>query len=156
LALMLGAEKDAVIAAFGTFNDDADGGANRGKLEELKQMYNQTFDFWSDRNYSSGDLARWVENAEALAHVKVNGAFQDWPKVTLSHDLVEGIEMDNGPHSVTRVQLRARLLADAKDSNEVKRNNAVMVMKFLREKGLLMALKDEQGPVAEIARLALF
>ena len=156
LALMLGADSDTVLQVFGRFNADADAGSTSGKMEELKEMYNQAFDFWSDRNYDSGDLARWVENAEALTHAKVNGVLQDWPKVYLSHDLVEGIEMDNGPHSVTRVQLRARLLADAKGTNDVKRSNAVSILKFLQEKGSLMALKETSGPVAELARQAFF
>ena len=75
-------------------------------IEELKDVYNKTFGYWSDQNYETGDIARWVENAEAIAHVKVHDQLQDWPRIILGRNLVESIEIDNGPHSMTRVQLR--------------------------------------------------
>ena len=33
-------------------------------MEELKVVYNQTFGYWSDKNYENGDVARWIDNAE--------------------------------------------------------------------------------------------
>ncbi|WP_198104526.1 hypothetical protein, partial [Clostridioides difficile] len=83
-------------------------------MEELKEAYNKTFAYWSDKNYDNGDIARWVENANEIGHIKVRDALQDWPIVVLARNLVESIEIDNGPHSITRVVLRAKLLADAK------------------------------------------
>ena len=69
---------------------------------------------------------------------------------------IQGIDFDNGPHSVTRVQLRVRLYQDAKGANEVKRNNAILILKFLKEKGVLMALKNEQGAWQDGAKKAFF
>ena len=57
---------------------------------------------------------------------------------------------------MTRVQLRARLLTDAKGTNDVKRAEAIAILKFVQEKGVLMALRSEPGPVAEMARKAFF
>ena len=94
-------------------------------------------------------------NTEACRHVKVHDALQDWPKLILSRG-IQGIDFDNGPHSITRVQLRVRLLQDAKAQNEQKRANAIAILKFLKEKGVLMALKSEQGPWQEAAKKAFF
>ena len=153
IALVLGADADTAARAVATYNDAA---VPAEAIEELKEVYNTTFGYWSDRNYEAGDIARWVENAEALAHVKVHDQLQDWPRLILGRNLVESIEIDNGPHSMTRVQLRARLLADAKGANDVKRTEAIRILKFIKEKGVLMALKSEPGVLGDLARQAFF
>lgn len=150
LALMLGADADTVKRAIATY-DSADPAA----MEELKVTYNQTFGYWSDRNYDTGDVARWIENANACARVKVRDALQDWPRLILARAL-QGIDYDSGPHSLTRVQLRVRLLKDARGADEKKRLEAIEILKFMKEKGVLMALKGETGPHAELARKAFF
>jgi len=152
LALVLGADSDTAARAIATYNDQGSPEA----IEELKDVFNKTFGYWSDRNYETGDIARWVDNAEAIAHVKVHDQLQDWPRLILGRNLVESIEIDNGPHSMTRVQLRARLMADAKGSNAVKRDEAIHILKFIKEKGVLMALRGEPGALGELARQAFF
>jgi HEAT repeat protein len=150
LAIMLGAESDTVKRALATYND-----ADPAAMEELKVTYNQTFGYWSDRNYETGDVARWIGNANACARVKVNDALQDWPRLILSRAL-QGIDYDSGPHSLTRVQLRVRLMKDARGADEKRRTDAIEILKFMKEKGVLMALKGETGPHAELARKAFF
>ena len=115
LALVLGADADTAARAIATYNDT---GVSAEAIEELKDVYNKTFGYWSDRNCDKGDIARWVDNAGAIAHVKVHDQLQDWPRIILGRDLVESTEIDNGPHSMTHVQLRAKLYADAKGANE--------------------------------------
>jgi HEAT repeat protein len=153
LALVLGADADTAARAIATYNDPA---VAAEAIEELKDVYNRTFGYWSDHNYESGDIARWVANAQAIAHVKVHDQLQDWPRIILGRNLVESTEMDNGPHSMTKVVLRWRLLADARGPNEVKRNEAIALLKFIKEKGVLMALRGEAGPLGEMARQAFF
>ena len=153
LALVLGADADTASRAIATYND---AGESPEAIEELKDIYNKTFGYWSDKNYEKGDIARWVDNAEAIAHVKVHDQLQDWPRIILGRNLVESVEIDNGPHSMTRVLLRARLMADAKGNNDVKRAQAIHLLKFIKEKGVLMALRSEPGPVAEMAKQAFF
>jgi HEAT repeat protein len=153
LALVLGADSDTASRAIATYNDPA---MPAEAIEELKDIYNKTFGYWSDRNYEIGDIARWVENADAIAHVKVHDQLQDWPRLILGRNLVESIEIDNGPHSMTRVQLRARLLSDARSANAVKRAQAIQMLKFTKEKGVLMALRTEAEPLGEMARNAFF
>jgi HEAT repeat protein len=153
LALILGGDADTAARAIATYNDP---GVPGEAIEELKDLYNKTFGYWSDRNYDNGDIARWVENAEAIAHVKVNGALQDWPRIILGRNLVESVEIDNGPHSMTRVQMRAKLLADALGNNDVKRVQAIHILKFIKEKGVLMALRTAPPPVGDMAKQAFF
>jgi HEAT repeat protein len=153
LALILGADADTAARAIATYNDPA---TPAEAIEELKDVYNKTFGYWSDRNYETGDIARWVQNAEAIAHVRVHEQLQDWPRIILGRNLVESIEIDNGPHSMTRVQLRARLLQDARGNSDVKRAEAIRILKFTKEKGVLMALRYEPGPVGAMAHQAFF
>jgi hypothetical protein len=154
LALILGADADTAARAIATYNDPA---IPAEAIEELKDTYNKTFGYWSDRNYDNGDIARWVQNAEAIAHVKVHDQLQDWPRLILGRNLMESVEIDNGPHSMTSVQLRWKLLVDAMvGTNDVKRTEAIRILKFVKAKGVLMALKNEKGPVAELARQAFF
>jgi HEAT repeat protein len=153
LALILGADADTASRALATYNDPS---VAVEAMEELKEIYNKTFGYWSDKNFDGGDIARWVDNAEALAHVKVHDQLQDWPRIILGRNLVESIEIDNGPHSMTRVQLRFKLTADALGQNAVKREEAIRILKFTKEKGVLMALRGENGPVGEMARQAFF
>jgi len=153
LALILGGDADTASRAMATYNDPS---VPAEAMEELKDIYNKTFGYWSDKNYENGDIARWVTNASALAHVKVRDQLQDWPRAILGRNLVESIEVDNGPHSMTRVQLRARLYADAKGNNDVKRAEAINILKFTKEKGVLMALRTEPGVTGDLARRAFF
>ena len=69
---------------------------------------------------------------------------------------IQGIDFDNGPHSITRVQFRVRLIADAKGTDAKKRKDAIAILKFMKEKGVLMALRNEPGPLGEMARKAFF
>lgn len=150
LALLVGGTTEDAARALQAYED-----APPEAIEELKVIYNGTFGYWSDHNYEVGDVARWIANAESLRHVKVHGALQDWPSLILER-AIQGIEFDNGPHSLTRVQFRRRLMADALGSNDVKRGQAVDILKFMKEKGVLMALRGEKGPVGPLARKAFF
>ncbi|HVH45128.1 MAG TPA: HEAT repeat domain-containing protein, partial [Labilithrix sp.] len=150
LAILIGGDTDSVRRMMATYND-----ADPAAMEDLKVIYNQTFGYWSDKNYENGDVARWITNAQAASRVKLGDAIQDWPRLILSR-AIQGIDYDNGPHSVTRVQMRVRLLRDAHSSDEKKRTQAIQILKFMNEKGALMALKSEPNPAQELARQAFF
>ncbi len=150
LAILLGGDADAVRRMLGTYND-----VDAAALGDLKLVYDRTFGYWSDRNYENGDVARWIDNAFVASRVRVRDALQDWPKLILAR-AIQGIDYDNGPHSVTRVQMRVRLLRDARGADDKKRREAVQILKFMGEKGALMALKSESGPAQEMARQAFF
>src|SRR5260370_3946916 len=57
---------------------------------------------------------------------------------------------------MTRVQLRNRLYQDAKGNNLVKRTEPIRMLKFTKEKGVLMALRTAPGPLGDLARPAIF
>ena len=61
LALILGADSDTASRALATYNDPS---SPTEAIEELKDIYNKTFGYWSDKNYENGDIARWVEQRE--------------------------------------------------------------------------------------------
>lgn len=150
LALLIGADPDTVGQALARFN-----GTGPEGMEDLKDIYNKSFGYWSDKNYENGDVARWIQNAEACRYVKVNDALQDWPRMILQR-AIQGIDFDNGPHSITRVQFRVRLMTDAKGADAKKRADAIAILKFMKEKGVLMALRNEQGPLGDLAKQAFF
>lgn len=150
LSLLIGADADVARRALASYED-----VDKAALEELKVVYDQTFGYWSDKNYENGDVARWIANAQAASRVKLGDAIQDWPRMILSR-AIQGIDYDNGPHSMTRVQLRGRLMKDARGGDPKKRLEAIQILKFMGEKGVLMMLKGEQGPIQEQAREAFF
>jgi HEAT repeat protein len=150
LALLIGADADTARRAIASYAD-----VDKAALEELKVIYDGTFGYWSDKNYENGDVARWIANAQAASRVKLGDAIQDWPRLILSR-AIQGIDYDNGPHSVTRVQMRVRLNRDAVSADEKKRTQAIQILKFMGEKGSLMALKSQPGPSQELARQAFF
>jgi hypothetical protein len=150
LALLIGADPDTVSRAIAQYT-----GSGPELMEDLKEAYDKSFGYWSDKDYEVGNVARWIANAEACRFVKVNDQYQDWPRMILERD-IQGIVFDNGPHSITRVQFRVRLINDAKGTDAKKQTDAIAILKFMKEKGVLMALRNEAGPVGELARRAFF
>jgi HEAT repeat protein len=150
LAMMLGGTPDDVTSALAHYE-----GERPEATQDLQLAYANSFSFWSDADYANGNLARWVANAEAARHTRINGSVQDWPRLVLGRAL-DTMTYDNGPHSITRVRLRYALYKDAQGADAKKRDAAIMILKFLKEMGVLMALKSGTGPGAEAARAAFF
>jgi HEAT repeat protein len=150
LALLIGADPDTVARSLAQYT-----GSAPELMEDLKAAYDKSFGYWSDKDYDVGNVARWIANAEACRYVKVNDAYQDWPRMILERD-IQGIVFDNGPHSITRVQFRMRLIADAKGTDPKKQKDAIGILKFMKEKGVLMALRNEPGPLGDLAKRAFF
>jgi hypothetical protein len=69
---------------------------------------------------------------------------------------LDNLVFDNGPHSFTRVVLRKRLYDVARGNDEAKRAGAIRTLAFMKEQGVLLALRDEQGPAGQLARDAYF
>jgi HEAT repeat protein len=150
LALLIGADPDTAGRALATYT-----GSGPEAMEDLKTLYDKSFGYWSAEDYEKGLVAKWIANAEAMRFVKVNDALQDWPRMILTND-IQGIVFDNGPHSITRVQFRVRLINDAKGTDPKKQKDAIAILKFMQEKGVLMALRNEPGVLGDMARRAFF
>jgi HEAT repeat protein len=148
LALVMGGSTDTAartIAMFGDFGKDA--------LDDLKDHYFRAFGYWSDEDFKKGNIYRWVANAIAITHVKVNDSAQDWSRQRLQAQF-DNLRFDNGPHSETRVVLRYRLFNAAKTGDLAAKKGAVEVLQFMKEKGTLMALRHEKGETGDLAKKA--
>lgn len=123
--------------------------------KDMKDGYFRAFGFWSDDDFTRGNLYRWVDNAEAISRVKITDGPEMWAIQRLQAQF-DNLAWDNGPHSETRVVLRQRLIKDAKGSDEKRRAGAIQTLLFMKEQGVLMSLGDEKGPVGEMAKRAYY
>lgn len=150
LALILGGSPDTAARAVALY-------ANKPKaaLEELGDLWYNSFGFWSTEDLESGLLFKYVDNADAITKLSIRQTQQEWARVKLMQQF-DNLAFDNGPHSFTRVVLRYRLWQMAKGDDAVKRAGAIRTLKFMQEQGVLLALRDESGPAGELARAAYF
>lgn len=150
LALALGGTPDAAARAVATFADE-----DRTVIEAIKDMWYKSFGYWSTADLEEGAIFRYVDNAEAISRVVINATPQVWAAEKLTQQL-DNLVFDNGPHSFTRVVMRNELFAMAKGKDQEKAAGAVRTLKFMKEKGTLMALREGEGPIAELADKAVF
>ena len=150
LALILGGTTDAATKAVAMYSDYP-----KEALDELKDIYYRSFGYWSDEDFSKGKLYRWVETAESIARIRVKDTLQDWARLRLQAQF-DNLDFDNGPRSMTRVVLRYRLMDDAKKGDSARKRSAIQTLKFMKEQGSLMALRDEQGETGQLANRAFF
>ena len=150
IALILGGTSDVAMRAVATMA--AFGPAT---VAELKDQYYRAFGYWSDLDFERGNIYRWVNNAEAIAHVEANANTQSWAVQRLQSQF-DNLRFDNGPHSETRVVLRQRLLRDAKTGPAERKRSAISTLTFMRERGSLLALQDEPGEIGPLSRRSLF
>ena len=148
LSLILGGSSDVAsrtVAMYGDFGRDA--------LDDLKDHYYRAFGYWSDEDFKNGNLYRWVDNAIAISRIRVADATQDWARQRLQAQF-DNLRFDNGPHSETRVVLRYRLYQQAKEGDPAKIAGAIKTLQFMKEKGVLMALRQEKGATGDLAKKA--
>jgi HEAT repeat protein len=150
LALIIGGSEEGAARAVAMYNN-----GSQEALDDLKDVYFNSFGYWSDEDLYKGRIYRWVNNAEAIAKTRVRDSLQEWGRLRLGAQF-NNLEFDNGPRSMTRVVLRFRLIDIAKKGDAAAKKGAVETLKFMREQGSLMALKDEKGDTGELAKRALF
>jgi HEAT repeat protein len=150
LSLILGGTTDQATKAVAMYADYP-----KEALDELKDVYYRSFGYWSDDDFYKGRLYKWVDTAEALAKIRVKDTAQDWTRLRLQAQF-DNLEFDNGPHSMTRVVLRYRLMQDAKKPEADRKRGAIATLKFMKEQGSLMALRDEPGETGQLAGKAFF
>jgi hypothetical protein len=150
LALMLGGTPETAARAVAQY-------ANKPKaaLDELGDLWYRSFGYWSTEDLESGLIFKYVDNADAISKLSIRQTQQEWARVMLMKQF-DNLAFDNGPHSFTRVVLRYRLWQMAKSDDQAKRAGAIRALKFMKEQGVLLALRDENGPAGELARAAYF
>jgi HEAT repeat protein len=150
LALIIGGSVDAATraaAAYADFPPEA--------LNLLQENYFRSFGYWSDVDLDKGRVYRWIENAENIRRIRVRGSPQEWAAYLLGRQF-DNLMFDNGPRSMTRVVLRYKLRQAALKGDPATRSGALRTLKFMKEQGSLMALKDEPGDIGTEAARALF
>ena len=124
-------------------------------VESLKDMWFKSFGFWSTDDLDTGVVFRYVDSAEAIGRVVITATPQVWAGEKLT-DQLENLIYDNGPHSFTRVELRVRLYRMAMGDDAEKAGGAIRTLKFMKEKGTLMAVRDSDAPSKALADKAVF
>ncbi len=143
LALLFGGDKDSLAKVFAAYTPgEADDAPAAPPIEPLRQLYAQSVPVLTEDLYESGALARMAQIAVAARDVTLRGGKQEWVLQGLAYQLRQSGEFDAGPHTTTRVRLRARLLADAKGSDTQKRDDAILLLWVLGERASLESLGD--------------
>jgi HEAT repeat protein len=145
LALLLGGTSDGAARAIAMWSDKP-----KEALEELQDLWYKSFGYWSTEDLERGHIFRFVDNAEAIAKVELKDTPQEWASVLLTKQF-ENLDFDNGPHSFTRVVLRHKLLEMAKGDDAVKRAASLRTLRFMKEQGILLALRDAPGEMGKLA-----
>jgi HEAT repeat protein len=148
LALMLGGSAKTASAALASYQR-----VPGASLDSLFDAWSRSFGFWSRDDVPNGTLFRYVENAQAMASLKLGNQREQKPLQLLGLQLAD-VEYDNGPHSVTRPVLRHQLLQAAVGADERRAQRAIQALTLLREVGPLQQLARTPGPRATAARLA--
>lgn len=148
LALMLGGSPEVASRAVAAL-----AGQPREVREELQELWYFSFGYWSHLDLEEGHIFRFVANAEAASRIELDDAPQGWVAEQLRRQF-DNLEYDNGPHSFTRVVLRHRLISMAVGEDDAARDGAIRTLAFMKERGALLALRDEQGPVGPLAARA--
>jgi hypothetical protein len=150
LALILGGTSDTAARAVAWFATQP---KPKPALEMLGELWYKSFGYWSHEDLDKGLIFKYIDNAEAISRVEINQTPQEWATVMLMRQL-DNLDFDNGPHSFTRVVMRNRLNQMARGDDQTKREGAVRALKFMKEQGSLIALRDEKGPWNELAQKA--
>ncbi len=150
LALMLGGSSETAARAVAQY-----AGKPKAALDELGDLWYRSFGYWSTEDLESGLIFKYVDNADAISKLSIRQTQQEWARVMLMSQF-DNLAFDNGPHSFTRVVLRTRLWQMAKGDDDAKRAGAIRALKFMKEQGVLLSLREESGPVGELARAAYF
>ena len=145
LALLLGATPDSAARAVAMWADKP-----KEALEELQDLWFKSFGYWSHEDLDKGHIFRWIQNASAISQVEFKDTPQEWARVLLTRQF-DNLEFDNGPHSFTRVVLRMRLKQMAEGNDAAKKQGAINTLKFMKEQGVLLTLRDAGGDTGKLA-----
>jgi HEAT repeat protein len=145
LALMLGGNTDTAARAVAMWSDKP-----KEALDELQDLWYKSFGYWSTEDLQHNHIFRFVDNAEAIAKVEIKDIPQGWASVLLTRQF-DNLDFDNGPHSFTRVVLRKKLLDMAKGDDAVKRAASIRTLRFMKEQGVLLSLRDAPGETGKLA-----
>jgi hypothetical protein len=166
LAIALGGDDDLVRRGMVIFEQKAVAEKRWDvELHSVQGLYLDTFDSrgLTMDDVEKGRLYRFVHNAEVM---KRAGSSEDATEAGHSNHEWASIYLQAGfkrldmnatvPGGVDKLILRFKLNAAAKTGDDATKQLAVDALKFLKEQGSIMALRDEAGSTGDMARRAFF
>ena len=142
LALLFGGDDAALASVFQAYTAKTEEDAPPPpSIASLRQLYAESVPTISEELYDSGALARMARNAVAARAIAIGSDKQEWVLQGFAYQLRQN-ELDNGPHTLTRVRLRSKLVADAKSADAKKRDDAILLLWVLGERATLESLGD--------------
>ncbi len=166
LAIVLGGDDDFLRHGMAVFEQKSRAESRwETELNSLRNYYLDTFDAQgvTPDDVDSGRLFRFVRNAESMrragASDDVNEAGKsthEWTALYLQQGL-KRLDMNaTVPGGMDRLVLRYKLNKAAKTGDDATKAAAVATLKFFKEQGSIMALRQEAGTTGELARRAFF
>ncbi len=166
VAIVLGGDDDLVRRGMVLFEQKSREAKKwEPELKMVQGIYLDTFDSRgiTGDDVDKGRLFRFVHNAEVM---KRAGASDDSNEAGHSNHEWASIYLTAGfrrldmnatvPGGVDKLVLRYKLNAAAKGGDDATKAAAIDTLKFLKEQGSIMALRDEAGVTGELARKAYF
>ncbi len=135
LALILGGSVKAAELAAQTLSREE-------QVQGIREPYSESFEYLSQADLDEGRLFRVVANALAVSRLKTAKSDLSWVQESLAKQLVNNLQYDNGPHSLTRVMLRFRLHQLAKGDDPSARRGALDTLQLMDGRGNPAALVD--------------
>jgi hypothetical protein len=142
LALILGGSPQGAVPAAAVMSR-----VTEGQRDELRAAYRHAVSDVYERDLELGNLHRWVANARAIGRVAFRGRRQRWVADDLAAQL-RGLAMQTAPHALSLTMVRYRLLSSARNGDEA----AVRTLRFMGQRGAVLALAADDGPVGRLAR----
>jgi HEAT repeat protein len=166
LAIALGGDDDLVRRGMVIFEQKSRADQKwENELNTLRSLYLDTFDSrgLTPLDIDSGRLYRFVRNAQLMKRsgasdemTEGKASSHEWAAIYLASGL-KRLDMNaTVPGGMDRLVLRYKLNKAAKTGDDATKALAIETLKFFKEQGSLMALRDEAGTTGELARKAFF
>jgi hypothetical protein len=166
LAIALGGDDDLVRRGMVLFEQKSRAEQKwDGEINTLRSLYLDTFDSrgLTPDDVDSGRIFRFVRNADLMKRsgasdeqAEGKGSSHEWASIYLASGL-KRLDMNaTVPGGMDRLVLRYKLNKAAKTGDDATKALAIHTLKFFKEQGSVMALRDEAGTTGELARKAFF
>ncbi len=166
LAIALGGDDDLVRRGMVLFEQKSRADQKwDNELNTLRSLYLDTFDSrgLTPDDIESGRIYRFVRNAELMKRAGASdemaegkASSHEWAAIYLASGL-KRLDMNaTVPGGMDRLILRFKLNKAAKTGDDATKALAIETLKFFKEQGSIMALREEAGTTGELARRAFF
>lgn len=166
LAIALGGDDDLVRRGMVLFEQKSRADQKwDNELNTLRSLYLDTFDSrgLTPDDIDSGRIYRFVRNAELMKRAGASdemsegkASSHEWAAIYLASGL-KRLDMNaTVPGGMDRLVLRYKLNHAAKTGDDATKALAIETLKFFKEQGSIMALREEAGTTGELARRAFF